>query len=65
MIQLDPVQLVKFDRITAQKDVVGVLSDFNSLMTSEMFLCIQIYTYPSGAASGKVQSNVALLQQST
>lgn len=44
---------------------MGVLSDFNSLTASEMFLCIQIYMCPSGVASRKVQSNVALLQQGT
>lgn len=38
MTPLDPVYLVKLDWITAQRAVVDVLPDFNSLMTSGKFL---------------------------
>lgn len=38
MTPLDPVYLVKFDWITAQRAVAEALSGFNSLTTSEKFL---------------------------
>lgn len=57
MTPLDPVYLVKFDWIPAQRAVVDVLSHFNSLMTSEEFLYTDMHMPIWGCIRGGAEQH--------